>query len=434
MTDHYEILEVERDCDQSDIKKAYRRLAKEYHPDKNKNKGLSESEMKEFKQIYMQIHKAYEVLSDVELRAEYDKSGISAGKGETIIDPLQAMMRMMEEKNETGVPDVIVPVDCTLEELYNGFVRDTEFPRISPCHKCKATGTRNKKKADCDNCKGRGATLERIEGGEVGFSYKEAICNVCRGSGLDPDIKRCKECNGNKYDRETIECEIELPEGAYEGYFIKFDGEGNFIPKENRIDPDVKRTDVLFVIADVDYSPVEVDEEDIVTPSYNRGIVIKELQRADRADLMIKLEVDFAESLCGITRRISHLDGSVLEIEINDAVVNNDIIVMERKGMPVISDEIENREAKGLDTEFGDLLIRFDIKRPELDKSTKRKIWQILTNTSYQKRDDIDSPEIYEFLDTVIAKHLTSHSNKKREDESESGSEYDSDSSASDYY
>ena len=405
--DHYDVLGIDRKCDQSEIKKAFRELAKKYHPDKNKGKSLSESEIKQIRDRFMKIQKAYDVLSDPDLRAEYDKSGISASRGDTIIDPLQAMMRMMEEKNETGVPDVIVPINCTIRELYLGFSKDTEFERISPCTRCKANGTRNKKRADCSNCKGRGMTLERIEGGEVGYAYKESVCDVCMGTSIDPDVKKCKKCVGNKYDRETIDCEVEVPKGAYEGYFIKFPGEGNFIPEENRIDPDCERTDVIFVIDDVNYD-LQLDETktDVVYPVFRRGIVIKELNRADRADLMISIELTFVEALCGVSRKIWHLDNSLLEIELNDPVVNNDIIVIPKRGMPVVADEIDNRVKKGLSTDFGDLLIRFDIKRPTLDNGIKRKIWQVLTGTSYQKRIKITNPESYDFLDRLIAEHL----------------------------
>jgi DnaJ homolog subfamily A member 2 len=429
MGDHYEVLGVESDCDQSAIKKAYRHLAREYHPDKNKNRGFSDAKMSEIKDTYMKIHKAFEVLSDPDLRAEYDKSGISAGRGDTIIDPLQAMMRMMEEKNQTGVPDVIVPIDCSIRDLYSGFTKDMEFERISTCDRCRGYGTRNKKRSDCPSCKGRGITLERVEGGEAGYAYKESVCDLCRGTSIDPDVKKCRECEGTKYDRETVECEVEVPSGAYEGYFIKFDGEGNFIPEENRIDTDVERTDVIFVIGDVEYD-VQIREkdreEDLIYPMYRRGIVIKELNRADRADLMISLEVEFAEALCGVSRKLMHLDDEVLEIEVNDPVVNNDIVVIAGRGMPVVSEEVESRKRRGLDSDYGDLLIRFDIKRPELDNGVKRKIWQILTGTSYQKRMELEDPEPHDFLDHLIADHIENELNAS---ESDSESYSDSDSS-----
>jgi DnaJ-class molecular chaperone len=418
MEDHYEVLGVPRDCEQGEIKKAYRTLAREYHPDKNKNRGLSDAELAEIRERYMKIHKAFEVLSDPELRAEYDKSGISAGRGETIIDPIQAMMRMMEEKNETGVPDVIVPIETTVGDLYRGFSRDVEFERISACDRCHGHGTRNKKRSDCPHCKGRGMTLERIEGGEIGYSYKESVCDLCRGSSIDPDVKKCKDCDGSKYDREAVECEVEIPKGAYEGYFIKIDGEGNYIPEENRINPDVERTDVIFVIADVSYDTMVKEsrrKKDVVYPTFRRGIVIKELDRADRADLMVTLEVDFAEAICGISRKIMHLDGNILEVEVDDPVVNNDIIVVPERGMPVVHDEVIDRKKRGDDSKYGDLLIRFDIKRPKLDKGVCRKLWQVLTGTSYQKRLNLEDPEPFDFLDHLIADRLDEEQDRTEE-------------------
>ena len=340
-------------------------------------------------------------------------------------------MRMMEEKNETGVPDVIVPIETTIEDLYRGFSRNMEFERISACGRCRGHGTRNKKRSDCPHCKGRGMTLERIDGGEIGYSYKESICDLCRGTSIDPDVKKCRDCNGDKYDRETVECEVEVPKGAYEGYFIKVDGEGNYIPEENRIDKDVDRTDVIFVIADVSYDMTVKEskkQNDVVYPTFRRGIVIKELDRADRADLMITIVVDFAESICGISRKIMHLDGKILEVEIDDPVVNNDIIVVPGCGMPVVADQIENRKKKGLKSNYGDLLIRFDIKRPQLDKGVRRKIWQVLTGTSYQKRIDLENPVPFDFLDHLIADHLD-----EEQDQTEEGSCSDTESDSESY-
>lgn len=405
--DHYENLELDKECDQNDIKKAYHRLSRQYHPDKNKNKGLTNDDYTAIKDRYMKIHKAYTVLSDANSRAEYDRSGASIEHGETIIDPYNAFMQAMDEREDIGIPDVIEPINCSLVDLYYGFNKLVEFKRVSPCTRCHATGTKNKKNGDCTTCKGRGAVLETIDGGLVGFLCKERVCDICRGTGLDPDIECCRICNGNKYEKEMIEYNVDIPEGAYEGYFVKLEGEGNYIPEENRdTDNSVKRerTDVLFLIASVDYdkyiNDLEQDDE-VINPTYMRGVVIKELKRADRADLMIRLPITFEESICGITKRIRHLDNSIFDIEIDETIVNADTIVLKQKGMPVILEQIDSRKHDETDHNYGDLYIRFEIKRPTLDKGIKRKIWQILTNTSYQKRPKVN-PIIYSFLDTLI--------------------------------
>jgi len=427
---YYDILEVDRTASQAEIKDAFRRLAKLYHPDKNR--GSSNAD--EIRSKYMLIHKAYEVLSDPNSKQSYDKSGMAVEKGATIVDPLQAMMRMMEEKNTTGVPDVIVPISCTLKQLYDGYTQTVEFTRISACSKCKATGTKSKKLSNCETCTGRGILLTRIEGGEMGFSYKESMCDTCRGSTISPDVKRCTKCNGDKYIREDAECDINIPKGAYENYFVKIEAEGNYIPKENRINKQ-NRSDVLCVVADVSYEPYEpsdmaddnIDTDtDIIVPSYRRGIVIKELKRADRADLMIVISLSFVESICGISKKIRHLDGTIIELKVDDAVVNGDIIIVQQRGMPVLEDEKPNRKAKSLDTEFGDLLIRFEVKRPVLDRSIKRKLWQILSNTSYQNTLHMESPAVYMFLDNYIRDVMGSESESESKSEAKSESETDS--------
>lgn len=420
---YYDILEVGRTASQVEIKDAFRRLAKLYHPDKNRDRDGTNADA--IKSKYMLIHKAYEVLSDPNSKQSYDASGLAVEKGATIVDPLQAMMRMMEEKNTTGVPDVIVPISCTIKQLYDGCTQTVEFTRISACSKCKATGTKNKKLSNCETCTGRGILLTRIEGGEMGFSYKESMCDTCRGSTISPDVKRCTKCKGDKYVREDAECDISIPKGAYENYFIKIEAEGNYIPKENRINKQ-NRSDVLCVVADVSYDPIDnadnadPADNDIIIPSYRRGIVIKELKRADRADLMITVCLSFAESICGISKKIRHLDGEIIELKVDDAVVNGDIIIVQQRGMPVLEDEKPNRKAKSLDTEFGDLLIRFEVKRPVLDRSIKRKLWQILSNTSYQNKPHMESPAAYVFLDDYVRNIMGSESESEPETDSAS--------------
>lgn len=431
---YYELLELEPDCEQADIKTAYHRLCKLYHPDKNRNKGLSNDEMKELSQRYKNIQKAYDVLSKPETREEYDKSGLTIDQGDTVLDPYDALMSMIEETNKSGIPDVVIGVDATLRQLYKGFTKEVEFTRVSPCQKCDATGTRNKKDGSCGECSGRGAILETVEGGKVGYKYVEKMCSYCRGTGLDPDIKKCKKCDGNRYYQETIECDVEMPPGAYEGYYVKLESEGNYVPMENRSNHDDEsvsqhdRTDVIIVIGDIDYTPQErPDKQGVIIPQYNRGIVIKELKRADRADLMIELELSFAESICGATRKIYHLNRSTIGLEINHSVVNGDIVVIERMGMPVLEEERENRQNKGLDESFGDLFVRIKVNRPEFDSATKQKLWQTLTKTPYQKRDRIKKPLDYCFLDEMIK-----NTQKSDDTDSTDGTDTHSDSYSSD--
>jgi DnaJ-class molecular chaperone len=280
---YYTVLGINNTCSSDDIKTAYRELAVKWHPDKNKSMDKKDIESK-----FRNITKAYQILSNPKTRETYDKHGITQNT-DILIDPYSLFSNMFDNDD---VPDVIVYIDADINKLYTGYTDTVNYIRYSECLKCDCTGTYDKINSDCGNCSGKGVLMETISGGEMGYMINEKQCDTCNGSGIDPCVKKCKKCDGNKYIKENIECLIDIPAGAYDGYYITLEDEGNYIPISDRKTYRI-RSDVKFIIKEIIPQDTHIF----------RGVFIKELKHIDRADILLDVDITFAESLSGIKKR-----------------------------------------------------------------------------------------------------------------------------------
>ena len=392
---YYDILGVKPNASKSEIKMAYRKLVFEKHPDKSDDK-------EEAKKIFAKISKAYQILSNEESRQNYDNHGVTQ-EAENVIDPSKMFDEMFQEEE---IPNVIIPIEATIDDLYTGFEKEVVFPRYSECNKCDATGTKNKVDGECKNCKGRGCLLEKIKGGDLGYVFNEKKCFPCNGSGMDPNVKKCKKCEGNKYIKEEVECDVEIPAGAYNRYFVKFEGEGNFIPADSRKIKDKVRSDVLFVVQELSSNSI-----------YSRKVFINELKRLNQADLMVECKIDFAESLNKIRKEFDYFNNETIAFETNDIISNGDVYVIEDKGMPFVPEERKGNKKRG------DLFIKFTVEKPKLNSKQKKRLWQILTDTPYQQLDDVENETIHDItsLDTYIKDKKKENKNMEEGEEEEEG-------------
>lgn len=383
---YYSLLELSHNCTKSDIDTAYRRLAVRWHPDKNRDdKEVAEKKFRD-------ISKAYQILSDDNARSNYDKHGVttSNGTGDNLFDPYE-MFKGIFETEDNQIPNVIIKIEADIINLYTGFTETVKFTRFSQCNKCESTGTQNKKSADCVNCSGRGVLLETVKGGKVGFMINEKQCSVCEGNGINPDAKLCRKCSGNKYIKDEIECEVDVPPGAYDNYYIKLEEEGNYIPKEDRKTKSV-RTDVIVVIKEQMTDNLS---------KYRRGMFIKEINRINLADILLTVNISFGESIVGVKKEIDFLAGETIGIDIDEIIYNGDIHVIKNMGMPLVPEEIEkinksnknnNQSTNNQSTNKlrGDLFLLFKVDKPLLSKQKRNRIWQIITDTPYPDEDDMD--------------------------------------------
>jgi molecular chaperone DnaJ len=234
MRDYYEILGVERQADQDTIKKAYRKLAMQYHPDKNPGN-------KEAEDMFKECASAYEVLSNPEKRARYDRHGHAAfqqggSRGFSDVDDIFSSFgdifgdffgmagnaRSGRSRNQPRRgSDLRYLTEITLAEVISGVERDVEFDTEETCDSCKGTGSeRGSAPETCTTCGGHGQV--RVS---QGFFQMATTCPTCQGQGTI--IKNpCKQCRGNGRQKQHRKIKITIPPGVDTGTRLRVTGEG----------------------------------------------------------------------------------------------------------------------------------------------------------------------------------------------------------------
>ncbi len=231
--DYYAILGVSRDATQDEIKQAYRRLVKEWHPDLNPNRH------KEAEERFKAIQEAYEVLSNPEKRRQYDLYG-TVGEvpvpGATGFDPFAELFRMVDEffgfggtatrygtRTERG-EDMEAVLEITLEEAFRGGERELDVEVLVTCPECYGTGALGGFRA-CHDCRGTGRIIysRQTPGGSFRF---QTTCMTCQGTG-EVAAKVCDTCEGIGRLQTTRKVKIELPAGVEDGMTFRLTGQGN---------------------------------------------------------------------------------------------------------------------------------------------------------------------------------------------------------------
>lgn len=234
--DYYEVLGVSKSAADDEIKKAYRKLALKYHPDRNKGDKQAEERFKE-------AAEAYAVLSDKEKRAQYDQFGHSlGGAGFQGFEGFEHSFRGfgdifgdLFEDFFGGAPggagrsagrglrgaDLEYSVELTLEEAARGKQIALEFPRREHCDTCHGSGAEpGSKKTTCSECGGRGEIRM-----SQGFFTLRRTCPKCHGEG-EQISKPCSECRGSGVVRKTRKLSVKIPAGIDDGSRLKVTGEG----------------------------------------------------------------------------------------------------------------------------------------------------------------------------------------------------------------
>jgi molecular chaperone DnaJ len=229
MKDYYSILGVRRDASQEEIKKAYRRLARQYHPDLNPGNKEAEEKFKE-------INEAYACLSDSEKRARYDRYGTAEGPMgngfgfethttfsdlfEDIFEGFFGSFGFKKQKPTKGA-DLRYDLTITLEEAAFGGEREIKFHRWQECFNCNGSGIKpGSSPITCSSCNGRGQIRF-----SQGFFSVSKTCNKCGGNGTiikDP----CLECLGKGKVRVEKSLNVKIPAGVDSGTRLKITGEG----------------------------------------------------------------------------------------------------------------------------------------------------------------------------------------------------------------
>jgi len=220
--DYYQILGVDRSANESDIKKAYRKLSKEYHPDLNPNN-------KEAEEKFKSIAEAYSVLSDKEKKINYDRFGTADGRtnpfgGMNMDDIFSSFYGNMKYGRNMKGGDIRINVKLTLEEMYNGVQKKIIYRKLSKCEPCIGRGGET---ISCVTCNGIGV-VNNIQNTPFGKIQTTTHCPNCSGSG-QIITKKCGICSGNGVSQQEIPFEFDLPRGVMDGEMLRVFGMGNSV-------------------------------------------------------------------------------------------------------------------------------------------------------------------------------------------------------------
>lgn len=366
-TELYDRLGVSKHASFSEIKREYHRLAKQYHPDKNPG---NEDKFKD-------IQFAYEVLSDPQRRERYDHFGMSAVKddgegagpsgfpfGESIFstmfggDPFGfGGGRRRRSKAES----IAIPLEVTLEELYNGATKSVEFKRKELCASCHGSGGKSGSVTTCKKCKGSGIQTMYRQIGPGMVQQMQSQCDDCGGSGdFIREKDRCKKCKGKRLIERDHKLEVPISPGMRHEQRIPFRGEADQMYQG-------EAGDVIVVLQQMDHAV---------------------FRRSD-LDLIIDKKISLREALCGFQFPLEHLDGRKLWVKSDDCDVLSPGCVrgLTNEGMPMF----RHNEIRG------NLYIRIDVDFPED---------QFLTEENLKKLESLlpsrpDEPPISEDMEDV---------------------------------
>ncbi len=353
--DYYKILGVAKNASADEIKRAYRRLAQQHHPDKGGNQ-----------EKFKEISEAYQILSDPQRRAQYDQYGTtfeqaraqggfqesqdfssfadafnffgggrqrgrSAGFGfEDIFENVFGGSQRGRRHAQRG-QDITVDAEISLEEAYTGVNKEINLRKAVACERCGGTGAQpGSKLKQCPTCKGNGQIEQRTSGGFFNFS-QIVVCPDCGGSGKKPE-KACDRCGGDGRVKEEKKIAAKIPAGIQDGQVMSISGQGE--------------AGAQSAPAGDLYITIHVRPD----PRFRR----------EGNNLFYELPISFTQAVLGDKVDVPTLTGWV-KLKISEGVESGTLFRLEGKGMPRL-------QGRG----FGDMIVKVKIKIPKrISKKTK---------------------------------------------------------------
>lgn len=317
--DYYEVLGVSKDASAEELKRAYKKLAIKYHPDKNPGDKVAEEKFKE-------AAEAYEVLSDSTKRAQYDQfghnmpggGGFGGGAGFSSFEDIFKHFGDIfgggfgggfsggSSRRKSGPPrgnDLQIKVALSLKEIFEGCTKKVKIKRYTPCSHCNGKGGENTK--TCPGCNGLGR-IRRSSGGFFQM-ITESTCHQCNGMG-EVISNPCSHCNGEgrKHTEDTIQ--VKIPEGVAEGQYLTLRGEGNCGPRGGA------SGDLLVVITE--------KQDDFYTREEN--------------DLHCEVKVPVYKLVLGGSQRIPGVDGTEINIKLAAGTQSGCTLRLREHGLPAL--------------------------------------------------------------------------------------------------
>jgi len=367
MEDLYKILGVSKNATQDEIKSAFRKLAKEYHPD------VYKGDKKEAEEKFKQIAEAYKILSDPEQRKNYDTFGYDGLKnrgytdfggfeGFDFNDIFSNFSDIFDDffdigfgtgrrktKSKIHGDDIRVDITIDFEDAAKDTSHQIEISRKEKCEVCNGEGIKpGTTKKICKTCDGNGRVRTR-----QGFFSIVTTCPDCYGEGRIAE-ELCKECNGKKLVNQKRKIDIKIPAGIYDEAYLKLTGEGH-----SGLGGGVNGD--LYVVI---------------------HIKPHEIFKRENNDCLLYLPITLTQAVLGDKIEIQDLYG-IQQIEIKPGTQNNDKLVIKGKGFPKINSN-----------QKGDLIIYFQV---EIPKNINQKLKEAFKNIKLLEEED-NYPEVKKIM------------------------------------
>lgn len=376
--DFYEVLGVQKNSSDDDIKRAYRKLAMKYHPDKNPGDKDAEEKFKE-------ATEAYEILKDPKKRSQFDQFGTAAFEGPgaggfgggfgaggfDLSDALRAFMNdfggdsfFSDLFGMGGGPrrrgggrrgggasrgnDLQVHLTLKLSEIATGVTKTLKVKRKDTCSECKGTGSKSGKRGTCQHCGGSGR-VQHVSNSFFGQLVQESVCPVCRGEGqivADP----CAKCSGSGRQAAETTVSVEIPAGVSEGNYISVPGKGDTGQNGG------PAGDLIVVIQ---------EEQD-------------EFFERHGIDVVCSADITFSEAALGTSKTIDTLDGKV-SLKVPAGTQSEKIFRLRGKGLPVLHS-----------SQRGDQLVRVRVHTPERLSREEKELFEKLAQLEGKEKGSFE--------------------------------------------
>lgn len=353
--DYYEILGVSRDANKEDIKRAYRRLARKYHPDVNKEPGAEDR--------FKEVSRAYEILSEPETRTRYDRfgeagvSGAGAGAAgfqdfsdiggfaadifETFFSGFGGMGGQTAGRRRSGPlrgDDLRLDLKLEFHEAIFGGEKEIRIPHLETCQVCDGSGAKpGSGVRTCPTCKGSGQ-VRRATRTPFGSFAQVSPCPTCNGNG-EVIEEKCEACNGAGRKQQTKKLKITIPPGVDSGQRLRVANEGDSgmrggTPGDLYV--------YLFVEADAEF-------------------------KRDGVDILSQFKIDYLQAILGCRAQVKTVDGSE-ELTIPPGTQPNTTLTLESKGVPKLGNPVSR----------GDHLITIEVEIPTRISAEERELLEKL--------------------------------------------------------
>ena len=371
--DYYEVLGVGKDATPEELKKAYRKLAMQYHPDRNPGNKEAEEKFKE-------AAEAYEVLSDPDKKARYDQFGFSGmngaggygGQGMSMEDIFSQFGDLFADfglgsffsggfggsthaggtVRQRGA-NIRVKVKLTLQDIEKGVKKKIKVSKYVPCEHCHGSGSENGETETCPTCKGRGQVLRTVNS-LFGQMQTASTCPSCGGTGKVIK-KKCTHCNGEGIVKGEEVIDIDIPAGVGEGMQLTLRGKGG-AGAHNGINGD------LLVLIEEEKHP--------------------ELTR-DGNNLIYNLVISVPQAILGTEAEVPTVSGRV-KVKITPGTQSGKTLRIRGKGLPILN---------GYGT--GDLLVNVNVWIPKKVTKDEEKALQEFNNSESFKPNPSDDDKSF---------------------------------------